>query len=477
MKHLAFFDKMIYGFGEKPVRKVPDKKYWCRLERACLKEKRFMDWIDAIVISAGATTLLFFALAELFSLVEAFTPETWKLFKIIRLHADYKSPLDGQDIPEDIKIPIEEMFSAYSAADVNKLPYRMSKPMRSRAEHRIEMLRKRGLRPTYRFVDAHLYPDADKKKFIRENDSGREWREATVCGTLLERLVTVDGQKKVWKLYHNNAAVRILQSRHIHCGDQSNTNGKALLDKRMTNCPSCGAEVKLNSREVLCEYCGAVIQNRFYDWQTESFELFDIMSDRTQHLLTSLGTATSIFVPCVFCFHFIPVDWLALLVAVLTALACSVASLSVFASIFDRKDEHHKNLEKEIVRYSENHLRSCIEEELWKEVASDTLYDKRVSNLRLNTVSSSDDTTEIDVTATITETVFPEKGRPIFQKYNRRLIMSRAKYPNRLKGKGRSIIEKDCPSCGANFTPDENNCCSYCGYGLQVDNAKWVVSA
>lgn len=34
-------------------------------------------------------------------------------------------------------------------------------------------------------------------------------------------------------------------------------------------------------------------------------------------------------------------------------------------------------------------------------------------------------------------------------------------------------MEKECPSCGANYIPDNNGCCSYCGYSLQVDNAKW----
>ena len=33
----------------------------------------------------------------------------------------------------------------------------------------------------------------------------------------------------------------------------------------------------------------------------------------------------------------------------------------------------------------------------------------------------------------------------------------------------------NCPFCGSNFVPDENHCCSFCGYSLQVDNAKWVV--
>ena len=28
---------------------------------------------------------------------------------------------------------------------------------------------------------------------------------------------------------------------------------------------------------------------------------------------------------------------------------------------------------------------------------------------------------------------------------------------------------------GANFVPDENHCCSFCGYSFQADSAKWVV--
>ena len=43
-------------------------------------------------------------------------------------------------------------------------------------------------------------------------------------------------------------------------------------------CPSCGASIKLDSQQVTCEYCGAVIKNEFYDWQTESFEIYESIS-------------------------------------------------------------------------------------------------------------------------------------------------------------------------------------------------------
>lgn len=49
------------------------------------------------------------------------------------------------------------------------------------------------------------------------------------------------------------------------------------------------------------------------------------------------------------------------------------------------------------------------------------------------------------------------------------------RYPEKRKADGEFFAEKDCPSCGANFMPDENHCCSFCGYGLQVNNAKWIV--
>ena len=56
------------------------------------------------------------------------------------------------------------------------------------------------------------------------------------------------------------------------------------------------------------------------------------------------------------------------------------------------------------------------------------------------------------------------------------LWMERAKYPERVRNKGKVFEEKECPSCGANFMPDENNNCSYCGYGLRVYNGKWKLS-
>ena len=56
------------------------------------------------------------------------------------------------------------------------------------------------------------------------------------------------------------------------------------------------------------------------------------------------------------------------------------------------------------------------------------------------------------------------------------LKLYRARYPRRMKSKGQAVLEeKECPRCGANFMPDKNGCCSYCGYQLSMDNSKWRI--
>ena len=47
------------------------------------------------------------------------------------------------------------------------------------------------------------------------------------------------------------------------------------------------------------------------------------------------------------------------------------------------------------------------------------------------------------------------------------------RYPQRLKSSGELVAEKECPSCGGSFMPDNEGCCSYCGYSLKINNAKW----
>ena len=83
--------------------------------------------------------------------------------------------------------------------------------------------------------------------------------------------------------------------------------------------------------------------------------------------------------------------------------------------------------------------------------------------------------TTITVQVYISETYLPQGRKPHTRKYKRTLVLQRARYPKRRQQDGKFFTERECPSCGANFIPDENHCCSFCGYSFQVNNAKWVV--
>ena len=129
----------------------------------------------------------------------------------------------------------------------------------------------------------------------------------------------------------------------------------------------------------------------------------------------------------------------------------------------------------EIVRYSENYLRSCISEALFGEVSSIDLMDHSVGAIVLKKVVNTDDTTKITVKVFASKTYLPENRKPYTKRFKRIVTLQRARYPEKRKADGEFFVEKDCPSCGANFMPDANHCCSFCGFGLQVNNAKWIV--
>ena len=134
-----------------------------------------------------------------------------------------------------------------------------------------------------------------------------------------------------------------------------------------------------------------------------------------------------------------------------------------------------EKLEQEIVRYSENYLRSCISEALYPEGNHPDRMDYSVDTIRLKKVVNTEETTAITVQVYISETHLPQGGKPYTRKYHRTLVLQRARYPQRRKQDGKLFTERECPSCGANFVPDENHCCTFCGYSFRVDSTKWVV--
>ena len=57
--------------------------------------------------------------------------------------------------------------------------------------------------------------------------------------------------------------------------------------------------MELNTQQVACPYCGAVIRSDFYDWQTEDFEIYEKPGANLQRFLYLLAAGAVLFL-CVF---------------------------------------------------------------------------------------------------------------------------------------------------------------------------------
>ena len=429
-----------------------------------------MSLSEAFWIAAAVTVLCAWFIGEklLDFDLSGLLPENLKRAKLKRLLAERNTPLQGAGLHGDIKEEFEKILLPLGKADKYLLPARMDMTFRRELERQLDCLKRRQVCRDIRLTDVVPLP---KNDFKRWSDDGREWRESVLRCSTLERFVSERDSTPIYKIYRKNAYVRILQSRHVRNSDRTEKKQNYYTDRLKILCPSCGAEVELKSQQTVCLYCGGLIQSDFYDWQTESFEIYEKIGTNLQRALHLLTSSVILFV-CVFlCLWLIKDTEVSLAAGV--GEAALILAVSFAFSI--RRREKQEALVGEIVRYSENYLRSCINETLYNEANIADLMDHSVGTLVLKKVVNTEDTTEITVRVYINEIYLPDGKKPYTKKYKKTLTLQRARYPERRKADGSFFTEKTCPSCGANFIPDEKVCCSFCGYNLKVSNAKWSV--
>lgn len=396
-------------------------------------------------------------------------PKNQKAGKLKRLLAERATPLEGTGLRRNIRKAFERVLIPLGKADKKLLPVRMDLTFRRNTERQLDLLNRRQLCREIRLADVASLP---KNDFTRWSDDGREWRESTLECSALELFIPKQGGKPVYERYRKNACVRILQSRHIRSSDRTDDNNNSYYaGKAKIACPSCGAEVELKSQQTVCPYCGGLIESDFYDWQTETFEIYEEMDSNLVQILLLLGSTALLFLCIFLCLWLIKDTEISLAAGVGTAVGI-VAAMIAFQFF---KENRQKNLAGKVAGYSENYLHSCINEAMYQEASNPNLLEQGVGTILLKKVVTTEELTRITVRVYISETYLPESKKLYVKKYKRTLTLQRARNPEQRKNDGSFFTEKDCPSCGANFVPDENHCCSFCGYGLQVCNAKWVL--
>ena len=391
-----------------------------------------------------------------------------KKAKMERLLAKKDTPLQNSKIRRDIRKAFERVLIPLGKADQKLLPARMDMTFRKKIVSKINRLNKNNLCCNIYVTDVVPVP---KNDFETWSDDGREWRESVLMCSTLERFESTEDNTVRHEIYRKNSSLRILQSRHVRSADRNEKKKSYYSDMLRITCPSCGADVRLVSQQVICEYCGAVIKNEFYDWQTESFELYESISTNLKRFFQLLVSGCILFL-CVFlCLYLIKDTEISLAAGV----GAAVLAFGVIITPIIYGKVKQEKLAGKIARYSENYLRACLNEHFWENENDKDLLDFSVGTIKLLKVAHTEETTTVTADIFGTKTFLPEKQKPYTEKFKKRMIIQRARYPEKRKADGEFFAEKDCPSCGANFMPDENHCCSFCGYGLQVNNAKWIV--
>lgn len=355
----------------------------------------------------------------------------------------------------------------------------MDRTFQDKIEHETKQLKKRGLARQFHFTNLKLSEKNEKKKDFRHwSDAGREWREVIVEASVSDKYLSKDKKKVLHETIYPYGAILLRQSRHIRHTDKADKDRKKeqtfYSEYSQMTCPSCGAQLNLKGNETNCPYCGAFIQSQFYDWQTEDFRIYHLPDPNARNLLYTGGLILALFLPAVPCIRFISNMYLAFGLAFVLTILVAFGMLSFITP----KLEKEEKLKEQIIRYDESWLASNINEALYKSVLTPELLTYIVDDIKIKSVENTEDTTTISVSAKLRRTILENDQHIVVKNEKENWTLSRALHPNRLKSKGQDIvIEKECPSCGANYVPDEKGCCSYCGYSLKVDNSKWKINA
>lgn len=78
--------------------------------------------------------------------------------------------------------------------------------------------------------------------------------------------------------------------------------------------------MELSSQQVICPYCGGVIQSEFYDWQTEAFEIYEKMGANMQYGLLLLAYSGIMFLCLTLCLYLIKDTDISLTIGVIATL-------------------------------------------------------------------------------------------------------------------------------------------------------------
>ena len=344
---------------------------------------------------------------------------------------------------------IEDVLLFTQEYEDRKLKYQISESLHEKIDGIRKSLRSQGITRKLKIVNVNVKQNKSGRLFRVWNYGGKEWNACDMNTSIIEQYTSNSNHEVLCENYYPSVLISYTMSRRLKDEDlnalqRKDKWGRQIVkkeefykDKILRNCPSCGAELPENLKDIVCPYCGSSIYSDYYDWQIESLEI----QPRRMQIRGFFGWVHYLFEPDIF-------------------------------------GSEVKNKRKEkIVRFSPNDFRQDVYESVLDQYKQREYLDIWIGAIEVTSIRNTDDETFLKIKVPVYITESEQRNGVLELKTSREILSAtfkRVRYPNRFQKKNTVIsAEKQCPNCGGTYAPDEKGNCTYCGTFLFKDNIKW----
>ena len=345
---------------------------------------------------------------------------------------------------------VEDVFKWMENGGEKSFRYKTGLVLDKRLDATASVLNRNGITRSLKLVSMKTKKTDSGKDCRKWDQYGKEWMGYEIHSAAIEEYKRKSDGEVIFRKYYPRVDLFFSVSRRLQkkeknkslekdkWGRKIDKTDKYYSEKELKNCPSCGAELPQNLKDVTCPFCESTIFSDYYDWQVESLEIVPFKRKVR-------GT----------------IWWI------------------IYA--FNKRKPGQlviNNNKEKIVRFSENDFRQDMYESCLNDAVEGDTVDMFFGPVKITKVKNTD-------TDTIIEAKFPVTSICIKNTSSEPQIVSstknisraykRVRYPDKFHKDGAVIsAEKKCPSCGGAFAPDDNGNCTYCGTYLFRDNVKWT---
>lgn len=334
----------------------------------------------------------------------------------------------------------------WETPNADEFACKVGKQLNERVKRSHDLMDQHQIVRKLRFVDLYAIQNNKSGVYRRWDNGGKEWRCCNLSGMVVEEYYDRTGNLLVPSFVYPTATVMGTMSRRLHPDDKKNARKKDkwgrvvelddfYIKNRVTTCPSCGANLPTDCKDIICPFCSSTMYSDYFDWQVEVIEI-EPVKPRIRGLI----------------------GW-----------------IMYFCNQKIDNKVNNKTKEK-IVRFSENDFRNDIYESLMKDSldAKEKVIDLWLGDVNITKVTHTEDETHITAKVNVNKTLITGERNITKQEYSRTLNFRRCRYPNKFDPNEAGLDKyKQCPTCGSPFAPDSKGNCNYCGGFLFMDKLKW----